>query len=357
MPRLRCILTLAFALLLLGPARDVEAAAEPPIIRKPRPAPAPLPGMPALPPAVIDPALAVEGEELAARKVETRLTVKVRLNGRGPYDFIVDSGADTSVVGLKVAHQLQLPLATPAILNAMASRSIVDRVRVDALGLGSGTVRNLRLPALREADLGGQGILGIDALAQQRLMMDFEKRTIRVEDARVPVRRQRDEIVVVGRRHRGQLILTEVRASGVRLDAIIDTGAQVTIGNSALRDRLIRRKRQKLETIEVTDVAGTRANVEFAMIDELRLGPVTLMNVPMAFADVPPFEIFGIDREPALLLGTDLLETFRRVSLDFRARKVRFQLRRCRHDGVPISTSHSTMTRLMSTGTADVCGR
>ena len=46
----------------------------------------------------------------------------------------------------------------------------------------------------------------------------------------------------------------------------------------------------------------------------------------MAFADVPPFKLFGLSDQPALLLGTDILESFRRVSLDFRARKVRFQL-------------------------------
>jgi hypothetical protein len=58
-----------------------------------------------------------------------------------------------------------------------------------------------------------------------------------------------------------------------------------------------------------------------------------------------------------LLLGTDLLENFRRVSLDFRTRKVRFQLRRCGSEGIIISTSPRHFTRLSSTGTADVCGR
>ena len=67
----------------------------------------------------------------------------------------------------------------------------------------------------------------------------------------------------------------------------------------------------------------------------------------MAFADVPPFKLFGIADGPALLLGTDILETFRRISLDFRSRKVRFQLRRCQDDGITISTAPIDMfTRL-----------
>ena len=74
-----------------------------------------------LPPAYYDPTLDVGGEDVKARKVESRLTVQVLVNGRGPYNFIVDSGADTSVIGLRIARGLQLPLGTPAILNSMTS--------------------------------------------------------------------------------------------------------------------------------------------------------------------------------------------------------------------------------------------
>ena len=342
--------------MLVGLTRDVAAAAEPPKIGKPRPAPNTPPNVPPLPPAHFDPSLAVGGEDLKARLVETRLTVQVRVNGRGPYNFIVDSGADTSVVGLRIARSLQLPLGTPAILNSMTARNIVDRVKVDQLTLGSTTVRDLQLPALRESDVGGDGMIGIDALVEQRLMMDFEKRLIKVEDARIPVKTYPGEIVVVARRYRGQLILTHVKAAGLPLDAVIDTGTQITIGNLALRDKLIRRNRGSFVTIPVTGVTGETVDLQLAKIAELRLGPVVLHDVPMAFADVPPFKMFGLQNEPALLLGTDLLESFRRISLDFRARKVRFQLRRCRPQGIVIATSPSAFTRISATA-PDACDR
>ncbi len=128
--------------------------------------------------------------------VDTRLSVDVQVNGRGPYHFVVDSGADTSAVGLRVAHDLELPLGTPAVVNGMTSRDLVERVKVAQLTLGPTTVHNLELPALREYDLGGDGLVGIDALVEQRLMMDFEKKLIKVEDARSPAqdpsRRHRD---------------------------------------------------------------------------------------------------------------------------------------------------------------------
>jgi hypothetical protein len=239
----------------------------------------------------------------------------------------------------------------------MTDRNIVDRVKVDELTVGPTTIRELELPALREQDLGGAGMIGIDALVRQRLMMDFEKRVIKVEDARTPAQWLDGEIVVTARRRRGQLILTQVRAARLPVEAVVDTGSEITIGNLALRDRLIRNNRGKFITIPVTGVTGVTANLEIAKVAELRLGSVTLRDVPIAFADVPPFKVFGLDQGPALLLGTDLLATFRRVSLDFRARKVRFQLRRCGSSGIVISTDSSYFSRIISADNGAVCRR
>ena len=123
---------LVIALVAASAAAGDVRAAEPPVIRKPMPPPPTPPNVPPLPPAYYDPALAIGGEDLKARKEETRLSVHVRVNGSGPYRFIVDSGADTSVVGLRIARDLQLPLGTPAVLNGMTARNLVDRVRAGA---------------------------------------------------------------------------------------------------------------------------------------------------------------------------------------------------------------------------------
>jgi predicted aspartyl protease len=352
----RCSLFLALALTLSALAGDVATAADAPKPGKPVPVP---PGqMPPLAPAVIDDTLMIGGEDVDARKIRTRMTVEVLVNGRGPYRFLVDSGADSSVVGQRVARELQLAAGKPVILNAMTGSAMVDRVLVDELTLGSSTIHNLEIPALREQDLGGDGLIGIDALVEQRLMLDFEKRVIKAEDARQPARLLDGEIVVKARRRRGQLILTQVRAAGLPIEAVVDTGSEITIGNLALRDKLIRGNRDKFITVAATGVTGVTIDLQLARVGEIRLGSVTLRNIPIAFADVPPFRVFGLNEEPALLLGTDLLETFRRVSLDFRARKVRFQLRRCGSSGIIISTQpSSSLARISSGDKSEVCKR
>ncbi len=354
---IRHLALFAFGLAVATQPAVASTPADPPQIANPRPAPPTPPSVVPLPPADFDSTLAVGGRDLKARDVDTRLNVDVSVNGRGPYRFVVDSGADTSVVGRRIAYDLQLPLGEPTVLNGTTARNIVDTVKIAELTIGDSRIPDLELPALRENDVGADGLVGIDALSQQRLMLDFETHKVRVEDARNPLPSMPGAIVVTARRLRGQLILTHVRAGNVPLDAVIDTGSEVTIGNSALRDKLIGRHNVKFWTAEVTGVTGVTVPIQMTTIDYLQLGPVTFQNVPIAFADVPPFEIFGLSNEPALLLGTDLLEKFRRVSLDFRARKVRFQLRQCREEGIVIHTGSNEMviTRLSSNNSPDVC--
>jgi hypothetical protein len=340
-------------------AFSTPAVAEaPPQISKPKPAPPGPSTMPPLPPAALDSTLVIGGDDVNARKVETRMTVEVQVNGRGPYHFVVDSGADTSAVGLRIARDLQLPLGTPVILNNVTDRNIVDRVKVASLAFGPSTVGDLELPALHEEHLGGDGMIGIDALVRQRLMMDFENRVVKVEDARRPAPRYTDEIVITAKLKHGQLILTEVKAGGLTLNAVIDTGSEITIGNLALRDKLLKSNRNsKVWTVAATGVTGKTVDLQMGNIRTLKIGSITLNNVPVAFADVPPFRVFHLDDEPSLLLGTDILEAFRKISLDFAARKVRFQLRRCGAMAVPISSSPtSALTRLSSNGDNSACG-
>lgn len=301
--------------------------------------------MATLPPAELDDTLAIGGSDIDARKVASRMTVAVQVNGSGPYRFVVDSGADTSVVGERIANSLKLPAGRRTILNSITDTSIVDRVKVEELKVGPTSVYNLELPVLRERDLGAHGMLGLDALVEQRLMLDFEKRVITVDEGRTPQPRFDGEIVVVARLRKGQLILTQVRANGQRIDAVVDTGSEITIGNSVLRDLLLKRG-AKFTEVEVTGVTGTRAMMKLAQVRELKLGSVILQNVPIAFADIPPFEVFGIEKQPSLLLGTDLMENFRKVSLDFHHRKVRFQLKRCDASTI-IMNSSTSVSRIL----------
>ena len=281
-----------------------------------------------IPPATLDENLVIEGEEVAAREFEERMTVPVLVNGRGPFRFVVDSGADRTVVGRRLAATLALPRRSIATLHSVTGATPVATVHVHQLKVGSTTVQNFIAPVLEERHLGAHGILGIDSLVDQRLLLDFVREQIIVQDARRSVISHPDEIIVVARRRRGQLILTQGTIDDQEIEAVIDTGAQVTIGNLALRRRLLRILRpNEVTTTTLVSVTGGTIMAEVALIPELRFGRLSVQNLAVAFVDAPPFKLFGLADRPALLLGADVLRIFRRVSLDFRRRKVRFQPR------------------------------
>lgn len=283
---------------------------------------------PKIPSATLDDSLEISGDALAA-ELGTRMFVDARVNGHGPYRFLVDSGADRSVVGAALAERLKLPVESKVLLQGMAGPSEVGTVFVDTLTLGSSTINAVTAPALPERFLGAQGIIGIDALAEQRLLLDFDARTVTIEDRRKPSTRLEGEIVVTARRRKGQLILTQASVGGGRIFAVIDTGSDITVGNLALQRKVfLGRHPPEARKITLVSVTGQSFEAQLAVLPEVRIGGVVLQNVQVAFADAPPFALFGLDTAPSLLLGTDLLKSFRRLSLDFGNRRVRFQLRR-----------------------------
>ncbi len=286
------------------------------------------PAQPFVVPATIDNGLEIEGEALEAEQLKKRLFIDVKVNNDGPHRFLVDSGADRSVVSDGLAAQLNLPAGETVRVQGMAGHLDVATVEVAALTLGTSEIGPIIAPALSSRHLGAKGLIGIDALADQRLMLDFEKRTITVQDSRQPYVSSGQEIVVTARRRKGQLIITQAAVEGRDVSAVIDTGSEVTLGNSALRRRLFGTGTPRgMQQIDLISVTGQVLKAEAIVLREVRVGNLWMNNVVMAFADAPPFALFGLNDRPAMFLGSDLLSSFRRVSLDFRNRKVRFTLR------------------------------
>ena len=288
----------------------------------------PAPDLPRIPAAQIDNSLEIAGDALAAESLRNRLFLEVKVNDAGPYRFLVDSGADRSVISHDVASALKLPQEGAARLQSMAGVSSVGLVMVDTLTLGTSEVGPFRTPALSGRDLGADGLIGIDALADQRLLMDFDKKTVTVQDSRRNYAGEPGEIVVTARRRKGQLIITQASVREQKVNAVIDTGSEITLGNLALRRRLFGdRTPGTMKQIKLVSVTGQVLDAEAMVVNNVRIGGLVLNNVVIAFADASPFGLFGLNQQPSLFLGSDLLASFRKVGLDFRNRKVRFVMR------------------------------
>ncbi len=286
---------------------------------------------PLIPTATIDDSLEVSGAAIDAEQLNNRLFIEVKVNDQGPFRFLVDSGADRSVISLDLAARLALPAGRTVKLQGMAGSAEVATVVLDRLAIGSSVIEAIIAPTLSARHLGAEGLIGIDALADQRLLLDFDAKTITVQDSRTPATVMEGEIVVTARRRKGQLILTQASVGNTRVSAVIDTGSEITLGNLALQQRFLNgRTADAMRKITMVSVTGQTLVANAAIVPEIRIGGIVLKNVLIAFADAPPFGLFGLRNDPALFLGSDLLKSFSRLSLDFRNRRVRFSLRRVR---------------------------
>ncbi|MDR3507146.1 MAG: aspartyl protease family protein [Caulobacteraceae bacterium] len=275
----------------------------------------------------------------AARDAARRMSVEVRLNGQGPFTFVVDTGANVSVIAAETAAAIGLPPAGQAQVHGIAGAEATSTVKVDRLSVGQVTSRRLRLPVLPIAALGVQGLLGVDVLKDRRVVMDFQDSRLeigpsgydftpsitgRIGDAD----HDPDTVAVAARYRSGQLLIVDASVANIPVTAFLDSGSQNTVANLALRQRLLERQPElaaTLANVELLSATGQTASGELCLLPGLRLGGVKMTGLSAVFADLHTFDIWGLKTKPAVLIGIDVLRHFNAVELDFGRRRVVFR--------------------------------
>jgi predicted aspartyl protease len=259
---------------------------------------------------------------------DNRVTIPIHIEGKGPYAFVVDTGSQRTVVSRELADQLALVAHAPVKVMSMTGLSHVETVTLPHMSFGATSVRDIRAPVFLGEHLGAEGLLGLDGLESRRLILDF--RSGRMEIG--PTRRRRspenaDAIVVTARSKLGQLILLNSDAEGHKVNVILDTGSEYSIGNMALLKRLAHRKKDRFSGAGIMmSVTGETMEGKWGTVRELRMGSLRMSNLPVMFAEAAPFAELGLSDKPALLLGISALRGFQRVAIDFGAKRVDFLL-------------------------------
>lgn len=304
-----------FVLAALLPAGALLAASVPAGAETPAPTP-----QTATASALLDPraeVLALEQER------NDRFTLPVMVEGTGPFAFMIDTGSQATAVTHEIRTIANLAPAGTATLVGMASMREVDMVDVGRIEFGGNSYTNFAAPVLAREHVGADGIIGLDALQDFRVLIDFRKQTIALEDASRKESRGGYEIVVRARQKLGQLLITDALVEGVRATVIIDTGAQASLGNIALRDR-IRAKRAR--EVVTTDVNGVDIVGQLAIVRSLTIEGLSLSEVPLTFADTPAFASLGLEDQPVLSIGMQHLALFDRVAIDFSRQRILFDV-------------------------------
>lgn len=255
-----------------------------------------------------------------------RMTVPVSIEQQGPFDFIIDTASQRTILSKEIAGNLDLEIEDTVNVIALAGNTTVNTVYVPELTLGERSYGGLISPTFRAVNIGADGVLGLDSLQGQRILFDFLTKTISVEDTNTKLKtRSRREIVVTAKRRSGQLIFTDAIISGIKVNVIIDTGGETSIGNKILQKRL-RMRSSSLQQIKLVDVTGQSVDADYGIAQNLEIGRARFNQIPIAFSDIEPFKALKLDKKPAMFLGMNALRTFDRVAIDFANRKIYFLL-------------------------------
>ena len=263
------------------------------------------------------------------------LVIPVKINQSGPFDFMVDTGSQLNVIDPELAAQLDLKSQGTVGLVATAAWSQASVAELDSLQTGSQRVLK---PLVVVQDLGPiqaaapriRGVLGENFLAHFDVLIDYERRLLCLDEAKVMQETIRGERIPLGYSKHPELDLpfserlvvsvnlsdTGTRPILLQLDSGSD-GPILYAGNRELEQPLL--KRAKLQGPDVTD-----ARRAFAVLppQDMRLGTRIVRKVPFmtpanASQNVP-------DREEDGILATAL---FQRVFISHSDRFVIFDPR------------------------------
>jgi predicted aspartyl protease len=263
-----------------------------------------------------------------------RVVAPISVNGQGPFRFIVDTGANRSVVSSLLAERLGLAASGSGEVHSVHGVVTAPLVDVTSLNYGELALNALRLPMLQGAVLAGEhGLLGVDGMQGRRLRMDFERNCIEIVASR-EARRLRGWAAVRGQLRFGHLVVIRGRVGGVGVHMFIDTGSDSSLANTALRDALSARVRRGPAQRTVAYTVGETVVLDRAMvIPRLYLGNIEVNNVFTYIGDFHIFKLWEFNDEPALLIGMDVLSQTRGIAIDYERAIVYFRLRGGVHTG------------------------
>ena len=254
-----------------------------------------------------------------------RVVVPVRINGQGPFRFIVDTGADHSTISPALVQLLGLkPESQPMLLQGITGSAQVSFVTVDRLQAGELTLAPTELPVVwADVMAGADGILGAAGLNQKALIIDFQRNRVAIA-RHVALALRTDAIKIHTLPATHGLITLEMHVGTVRVLAVLDTGSQRTLGNIALRNALSVSKSQGFR-VQITSVYGATEAVETGEIGPappISIDTVHINDVAIIYGPFHIFKVWQLEDQPAMIIGMDIIGSVASLGIDFKTQEV-----------------------------------
>jgi hypothetical protein len=288
-----------------------------PLLAAPSASPAPLPRATSPRPVAVDFAEPAVSVPIAAQSATP--VVEVMVNGRGPFRFLLDTGASTTVLDLGFARELGLPVVGTTRIGDPADPEgiLADVVAIERLAIGGATFRNFTAAAWERAALrpgpdAPRGVLGVPLFAEVLLTLDYPAGRLVLSRGELPPVDGK-EVLAFHPGEGGGLPAIDLEVAGRTVEATLDTGASGALSFPA-RYQAELPLAGPVAVIGRGRMAGGETEIRGATLaGDVRLGAHRLERPLVTFSD----------RLTHVNLGSGLLGRYA-VTLDSRNRRVRF---------------------------------
>lgn len=249
-----------------------------------------------------------------------RPTAKVMINGAGPFQFMVDTGSTTTVIAARHQEAMGATIVGEALVAGTTGTAVMPVAELAKVQTGVVSKENLRVAVLSDAGLSqADGILGADVFAGRRLVFNIKEKLVRIEPSK---RVTRTAPLGNMRVRNGLLAEVEGKVGNVSARLMLDTGAQNCIANMALSDALQKAHPRllRVDNVRVFGVTGHKIVGQFIALPKVNLKAFQVTDAGCVAAAAPIFDLWDLNREPAMIVGVNLLSRLDSFSIDYGAK-------------------------------------
>lgn len=239
----------------------------------------------------------------------------VTIDGKGPFDMVVDTAAQVTLIAPDLAKELALPdLRSDVTVQGATGPSMATMYGVGRLNNALFDRRDVALPAFTNSAItDARGIVGIDMIAGRKLLFDRANARIAVTPS-CPA--APGYATIRGRIDPAGMVVIPMTVNGRGIEALVDSGAEGIIAGPGLID-LLGWAADDPRIKPYGTVGGAGGNGQAARwfaAESLQMGPVKLGNVPIV---IPGGATGGQEEGPVLILGVNVLNLLGAYAVDF----------------------------------------
>jgi predicted aspartyl protease len=241
--------------------------------------------------------------EIRFRLVNNLVIISLKSNHAGPYDFVMDTGADTTVIDSSIAPGLSFSPLDHIRQTTLSGVQTVTRGSIPSLSVGTVEVDNIDalvrdLSVLRKMDIHIEGILGQNFLSHFNYLLDYGEQMVRIEvGSEIQNSVEGDHVSIDGREHR-MLVTSEAQTRGnARLQLMLDSGA----GCLVLMPRAVQELNLPKQGNELESTSNGRVELHTTRIRALAVGSQHLHNLNAVLSNIEPAERIGDGMLPTVL--------------------------------------------------------